>query len=205
MSLVWQTGLEAGIDEAGRGCLCGPVVAAAVVLPPKPVPELVSILNDSKKMTAARRAKARPLVEKYALAIGVSFQDRHVIDKLNIRNATFKAMNDAVAQLSVCPSKLLVDGNAFVNTHAIPHECIVKGDGKMYAIAAASIMAKECRDEFMVELCDEHPVLHELYGIKGHKGYATPAHMQTIRDNGYTLFHRTSFNPCTESEEKINI
>lgn len=205
MDLLWQTDLEAGIDEAGRGCLCGPVVAAAVILPPDPVPELVAILNDSKKMTAKRRALAKPLIEKHALAIGVSYQDRHVIDKINIRNATFKAMNEAVQQLRVNPSKLLIDGNAFKNQTEFPYECIVKGDGKMFSIAAASVMAKESRDELMVELCDEYPILDEVYGIKGHKGYSTPKHMQTIRDNGYTLFHRKTFKPCKEEGvEQIN-
>lgn len=178
--------LEAGCDEAGRGCLAGPVVAAAVILPEHFSNEL---LNDSKQLSEKQRAKLRPIIEQEALAWAVAYVDNHEIDEINILNASILAMHRALGQLSVQPEHIIVDGNRFKPYGSTPHLCIVKGDGKYMSIAAASILAKTHRDEYMENLHGQFPV----YNWKKNKGYPTREHRQGIADYGITDFHRTSF------------
>lgn len=178
--------LEAGCDEAGRGCLAGPVVAAAVILPDHFSNEL---LNDSKQLSEKQRAKLRPIIEQEALAWAVAYVDNHEIDEINILNASILAMHRALGQLSVQPEHIIVDGNRFKPYGSTPHLCIVKGDGKYMSIAAASILAKTHRDEYMENLHGQFPV----YNWKKNKGYPTREHRWGIADYGITDFHRTSF------------
>lgn len=178
--------LEAGCDEAGRGCLAGPVVAAAVILPDHFSNEL---LNDSKQLSEKQRAKLRPIIEQEALAWAVAYVDNHEIDQINILNASILAMHRALGQLNVQPEHIIVDGNRFKPFGSIPHLCVVKGDGKYMSIAAASILAKTHRDEYMENLHGQFPV----YNWKKNKGYPTREHRQGIADYGITDFHRTSF------------
>ena len=185
--------IEAGCDEAGRGCLAGPVVAAAVILPEKFKNEL---LNDSKKLTEAQRKKLRPIIEKEALAFAVSFVDEKEIDQINILNASFTAMHRAVDQLSTQPELLLIDGNRFIPYKNIDHECIIKGDGKYLSIAAASVLAKTYRDEFMEKLDDEFPV----YDWKKNKGYPTKKHRLAILNHGDCKYHRKTFRLLPENQ-----
>jgi ribonuclease HII len=177
---------EAGCDEAGRGCLAGPVVAAAVILP-KDYENI--LLNDSKKLSANARAKLRPEIEQVALAWAVAFVDNNEIDDINILNASFLAMHRAVDQLSQKPELLLIDGNRFNHHPDIEHECFIKGDGRFLSIAAASILAKTYRDEYMMKL-DE---THSGYGWKNNLGYPTTEHRDGIRKLGVTRYHRMSF------------
>lgn len=178
--------LEAGCDEAGRGCLAGPVVAAAVILPDHFSNEL---LNDSKQLSEKQRAKLRPIIEQEALAWAVAYVDNHEIDQINILNASILAMHRALGQLSIQPEHIIVDGNRFKPYSSTPHLCIVKGDGKYMSIAAASILAKTHRDEYMENLHGRFPV----YNWKKNKGYPTREHRRGIADYGITDFHRTSF------------
>lgn len=178
--------LEAGCDEAGRGCLAGPVFAAAVILPDH---FSNALLNDSKQLSEKQRARLRPLIEHEALAWAVASVDNHEIDKINILNASILAMHKALALLSVCPEHILVDGNRFKKYGDIPHLCVVKGDGKYMSIAAASILAKTHRDEYMENLHREFPV----YNWQKNKGYPTKEHRQGIAENGITDYHRSSF------------
>lgn len=178
--------LEAGCDEAGRGCLAGPVVAAAVILPDHFSNEL---LNDSKQLSEKQRAKLRPIIEQEALAWAVAYVDNHEIDEINILNASILAMHRALGQLSIQPEHIIVDGNRFKPYGSTPHLCIVKGDGKYMSIAAASILAKTHRDEYMENLHGQFPV----YNWKKNKGYPTREHRRGIADYGITDFHRTSF------------
>lgn len=178
---------EAGCDEAGRGCYAGPVVAAAVILPAGFYhPEL----NDSKKLSAARRETLRSYIEANALAYAVAMVDNTEIDRINILKASFKAMHHALDQLTIRPELILVDGNRFVPYKKIPHHCIIKGDGIYASIAAASILAKTCRDAIMVQLHDEHP----QYNWDSNKGYGTAEHRKAIERYGLTKYHRRSFN-----------
>lgn len=177
---------EAGCDEAGRGCLAGPVVAAAVILPNDFKNEL---LDDSKKLTEAKRQQLRPIIEKEALAYAVSFVSPEEIDQINILNASFLAMHRAVALLQTPPEFLLIDGNRFNPYPEIPHACIIKGDGKYLSIAAASILAKTYRDDYMEALHEEFPV----YDWKQNKGYPTVKHRAAIKEFGDTIHHRQSF------------
>ncbi|MGB0176697.1 MAG: ribonuclease HII [Owenweeksia sp.] len=177
---------EAGCDEAGRGCLAGPVVAAAVILPPRFNHPL---LNDSKQMTKNERNDLRLVIEKKALAWAVSFVDHKEIDALNILNASFLAMHRAVDQLQIDPDCLLIDGNRFNAHKRYPHYCIIKGDGKFKSIAAASVLAKTHRDEYMEKLAVEHP----CYQWESNKGYPTRAHREAIRKYGLSPYHRKSF------------
>lgn len=181
-----QNVIEAGCDEAGRGCLAGPVVAAAVILPPD---YTNNILNDSKQLSEKKRDLLRTEVEKEALYYAVSFIDNHKIDQINIQKASILAMHEALAQLEQQPEHIIIDGNRFYAYEKTPHECIVKGDGKYYSIAAASILAKTYRDEFMVELDKKHPE----YGFAKHKGYPTKMHRQAILEHGITDYHRRTF------------
>lgn len=178
--------LEAGTDEAGRGCLAGPVVAAAVILPEGFSNEL---LNDSKKLTESSRRLLRPIIEREALAFGVSFVWQDEIDRINILQASIRAMHRALDQLQPEPEFVIVDGNRFVPYREIPHRTIVKGDGKYLSIAAASILAKTYRDEYMEQLHDRFPV----YGWRGNKGYPTAEHRRAIQEHGSCEHHRQSF------------
>lgn len=178
--------IEAGTDEAGRGCLAGPVTAAAVILPKSFVlPEL----NDSKKLNDVQRYALRPLIEKQALSWAVSHIYQEEIDEINILNASIKAMHLALAQLNLMPEFIAVDGNKFHSYNKIPHKCIIKGDGKFLNIAAASILAKTYRDDYMKQLDAQYPV----YQWKKNKGYPTKVHRAAIHKYGSSLHHRHSF------------
>ena len=178
--------IEAGCDEAGRGCLAGPVCAAAVILPPDFHNDLI---NDSKQLTEHQRELLRPVIERDALAWAVAMVSPQEIDRINILRASITAMHRALDQLTVRPEGILVDGNRFFPYHDIPHTTIVKGDGKMLSIAAASILAKTHRDEFMRQLDKEFP----QYGWARNKGYPTPDHRAAIATHGATEHHRHTF------------
>lgn len=178
--------IEAGCDEAGRGCLSGPVVAAAVILPKDYHHE---VLNDSKQLSEKQRYALREEVMRDAISYGIGIVSPKEIDEINILNASFKAMNLAVSQLKQTPEMLLIDGNRFKPEHDIPYECIIKGDGKYYAIAAASILAKTYRDDLMKGLAEEFPG----YGWETNYGYPTPPHRRAIKEIGPTPHHRMSF------------
>ena len=179
--------IEAGCDEAGRGCLAGPVCAAAVILP-KGYEN--AMLNDSKKLTAKQRSDLRQTIEQDALAWAVAFVDNNEIDEINILNASFLAMNKAVEMLSIRPELLLIDGNRFKTNTDIEFKCIVKGDGLYESIAAASVLAKYYRDAYMIKLHEEYP----CYDWKSNKGYPTKKHYEAIELNGITCYHRKSFS-----------
>jgi ribonuclease HII len=179
--------VEAGCDEAGRGCLAGPVAAAAVILPPG---FKNSLLNDSKLLTEKQRDELRPIIEKEALAWAVAMVPNEEIDRINILNAAFQAMNMAVQQLPVTPEHLLIDGHMFRPRTNIPFTCMIKGDGRFLSIAAASVLAKTYRDEYMLKLHDEFP----LYCWNTNKGYSTQEHREAISLYGITKYHRLSFN-----------
>ena len=178
--------VEAGCDEAGRGCLAGPVTAAAVILPPDFHNDLI---NDSKQLTERQREQLRPVIEHEALAWAVAMVSPQEIDRLNILRASITAMHRALDQLAIRPEGILVDGNRFYPYHDIPHTTIVKGDGKMLSIAAASILAKTHRDELMRQLDAEFP----QYGWARNKGYPTPDHRAAIARYGATPHHRHTF------------
>lgn len=182
---------EAGLDEAGRGCYAGPVFAAAVILPKDFYHPL---LNDSKQLNEKERELLRPIIEKESIEYAVASVDNHTIDKINILQASFKAMHLCVKQLKTIPEFLLIDGNRFKPYKKIPHECIIQGDGKYAAIAAASVLAKTYRDEFMQRLHISYP----HYGWDSNKGYGTPIHRSAIEQHGLCRYHRKSFNilPC---------
>lgn len=178
--------VEAGCDEAGRGCLAGAVYAAAVILPPDFRNEL---LNDSKQLSEKQRYALRPVIEQEAVAWAVGIVTPEEIDRINILNASFLAMHRAIGQLAVTPQHLLIDGNRFKPYRGIAHTCVVKGDGKYEAIAAASILAKTYRDDYMNELHEKYP----MYDWKSNKGYPTKAHRAAIARYGTTPYHRQSF------------
>lgn len=179
--------LEAGIDEAGRGCLAGPVVAAAVILPDGFTHEL---LNDSKKLTEKRRFALREEILEKALVWNVGMISAPRVDEVNILNATYEAMHEAVAGLTTKPAFLLIDGNRFRPFEGIDHACMIKGDGRFLNIAAASILAKTYRDEVMFMLHEQFP----YYDWKKNKGYPTKAHKAAILQYGPSPYHRRSFN-----------
>lgn len=178
---------EAGLDEAGRGCFAGPVFAAAVILPKDFHHPL---LNDSKKLSEQQRELLRPIIEKESIAFAVTAVDNKEIDKINILQASYAAMHRSLDKLGVVPEILLVDGNRFKAYRSIRHECIVKGDGKYAAIAAASILAKTYRDEQMQHLHYEFP----QYGWNSNKGYGTESHRKAIFTHGLCKYHRRSFS-----------
>lgn len=186
-SFLEQGRVEAGCDEAGRGCLAGPVVAAAVILPESFKNEL---LTDSKLLTDSRRYALRPIIEKEALAWAVAFVDNREIEEMNILNASFEAMHRAVLSLKVKPEHLLIDGNRFNSLGNFEHTCIIKGDGKFLSIAAASILAKTYRDDYMKSIHEEFPG----YGWDSNKGYPTKIHRKAILKFGTSRFHRETFN-----------
>jgi ribonuclease HII len=186
--------LEAGCDEAGRGCLAGPVFAAAVILPKDYTNK---ILNDSKQVSESKRKLLRTEIENEALSFAVGIVDNNEIDKINILNASFLAMHRAIEQLSIKPELLLIDGNRFKPYQKIPHECIIKGDGKFLSIAAASILAKTYRDDFMEQAHEKYP----HYDWKTNKGYPTKKHRNGIKEFGTTPLHRLSFRLLPEQLE----
>jgi len=189
--------VEAGCDEAGRGCLAGPVVAAAVILPGDFHHPL---LNDSKQLTEEQRELLRPVIEEKALSWAVAFVDNEEIDRINILKASFKAMHLAIDQLRIIPELLLIDGNRFTPYFGIPHECVIKGDGKYASIAAASILAKTHRDAYMSTLHEEFIP----YNWKENKGYPTPFHKQKVRELGHTRYHRLTFQIRPGKNEVAN-
>jgi ribonuclease HII len=178
---------EAGCDEAGRGCLAGPVFAAAVILPPDFTSDA---LNDSKKLSEKNRYLLREIITKEALAWAVAQVDNKQIDEINILNASFLAMHLAIKQLQLQPNLLLIDGNRFKPYPEIPHHCIIKGDGKYLSIAAASVLAKTFRDDFMLQAHDKYPHYH----WNQNKGYPTRFHRMAIAKHGISPLHRLSFN-----------
>jgi ribonuclease HII len=177
---------EAGCDEAGRGCLAGPVFAAAVILPRDFYHPL---LNDSKQVTEKHRLELRPFIEANAIAWSVAMVDNNMIDKINILKASFKAMHMAIKKLSVPPEYLLIDGNRFKPYKKIPYQCIIQGDGLYSSIAAASILAKTYRDDYMTRLHKKFP----QYAWKSNKGYGTIAHCEAIEQHGQCKYHRKTF------------
>ncbi|MCK4569270.1 MAG: ribonuclease HII [Bacteroidales bacterium] len=179
--------LEAGLDEAGRGCFAGPVCAAAVILPEGFRNEL---LNDSKQLSERQRNLLRTEIEEQALAWAVALVSNEEIDEINILNASFLAMHRALEKLGKVPELLLIDGNRFNAYKDIPHKCIVKGDGIYLSIAAASILAKTHRDEYMLNIHSQYPA----YKWASNKGYPTRDHKDAINQHGITPYHRTSFN-----------
>ena len=178
--------VEAGCDEAGRGCLAGPVFAAAVILPKNFKHKL---LTDSKQLKEEERYRLRKLIEKKAIAWAVAQVDHEEIDKINILNASFLAMHRALDQLKVPPGFILVDGNRFKAYQQTPHACIIKGDGKYYSIAAASILAKTYRDDFMHSIAAMHPE----YEWASNKGYPTIKHRNAVLKHGFSPYHRRTF------------
>ena len=194
MLLPYKTAgcVEAGCDEAGRGCLAGAVYAAAVILPPDFRNE---VLNDSKQLTEKQRYDLRPVIEKEAVAWAVGIVSPEEIDRINILKASFLAMHRAIDALAVRPEALLIDGNRFTPYAGIPHSCEVKGDGRFLSIAAASVLAKTYRDDYMLRLHEEYP----QYGWNENKGYPTRAHRDAIRQYGVTPYHRQTFRLLDDS------
>jgi len=189
--------LECGTDEAGRGCLAGPVTAAAVILPKKYTNK---IINDSKQLSHKQRESLRPSIELEAICYSVSNIFPEEIDKINILNASILAMHNCIEKLAPMPEFIIVDGNKFKPFHNIPHETIIKGDGKYLSIAAASILAKTHRDAYMVKIHEEFP----MYNWKQNKGYPTKEHRDAIRTFGITPYHRKSFRLLPE-QLKFNL
>lgn len=178
--------IEAGCDEAGRGCLAGPVYAAAVILPPDFHNPL---LNDSKQLSEKQRGQLRIVIEKESLAWALGIVTNHEVDKINVLQSAFLAMHRAIDQLKIVPQHLIIDGNRFKQYKQIPHECIVKGDGKYFSIAAASVLAKTYRDDYMMKIAQEFPG----YNWEKNMGYPTKAHRDAIRELGTSPYHRMSF------------
>jgi len=193
-SYLYSNRIEAGCDEAGRGCLAGPVVAAAVILPKN---FKHNVLNDSKKLTARQRNDLKMEIIQSAIAWNVAFIDNNEIDELNILRASIKAMHCALDGLSQKPGFILVDGNRFYPYKGISHKTIIKGDGIFFSIAAASVLAKTFRDEYMEKIHIQFP----HYGWIKNKGYPTEFHRQAIKDHGISPFHRKSFHLCDTQME----
>ena len=190
--------IEAGCDEAGRGCLAGDVYAAAVILPPDFENDL---LNDSKQLTEAQRYRLRNIIEKEAVAWAVGIVTAAEIDKINILRASILAMHRAVDKLKVRPEHLLIDGNKFSPYPGITHNTVVKGDATYMSIAAASILAKTYRDDYMLTLAKEYP----MYDWQNNKGYPTAKHRAAIREHGTTPHHRMSFNLMGEEPKQLEL
>ncbi len=183
--------LETGTDEAGRGCLAGPVTAAAVILPANFENK---ILNDSKQLSEKVRERLKPIIEEQAISFAVTHLEPLVIDEINILNASIRAMQESILKLHPKPEYIIVDGNRFKPVLDIPHSCIVKGDAKFMSIAAASVLAKTYRDEYMNRIHEEFP----MYNWKQNKGYPTQEHREAIRKYGVTKYHRMSFRLLPE-------
>lgn len=190
--------VEAGCDEAGRGCLAGPVYAAAVILPPDFHNDL---LNDSKQLTERQRYELRPIIEREAVAWAVGVCDNREIDQANILRCSIQAMHRAIRALKVKPEALLIDGNRFYPYEDIPHTTIVKGDGKMMSIAAASVLAKTYRDDYMMQIDQEYPA----YNWKVNKGYPTKDHRKAIAECGVSPYHRMSFRLLPEKDLQLTL
>jgi len=182
---------ECGTDEAGRGCLAGPVTAAAVILPED---FKLDLLNDSKQLSEKIREQLKPLIETQAISFSVTHLDHNVVDEINILNASIKAMQECVLKLNPLPNYIIVDGNRFKPINNIPYSTIVKGDSKYMSIAAASVLAKTYRDEYMDKIHEEFP----MYNWKKNKGYPTQEHREAIRKYGVSKYHRMSFRLLPE-------
>lgn len=185
---------ECGTDEAGRGCLAGPVTAAALILPEGFINEL---LNDSKQLSEKNRDLLKPIIEENALCFSVTHIEPTIIDEINILNASIHAMQECIKKLNPTPNYIIVDGNRFKPVENIPHSCIIKGDSKYLSIAAASILAKTYRDEYMNQIHEEFP----MYNWKQNKGYPTKEHREAIKKYGITKYHRMSFRLLPEQLE----
>lgn len=196
LSFFSENTVEAGCDEAGRGCLAGPVVAAAVILP---ADFYHPMLNDSKQLSEKKRKELRPIIEAAAISYAVGIVDNHEIDEINILNASFLAMHRAIDQLSNVPELLLIDGNRFKKYHDIQHECIIKGDGKYLSIAAASVLAKTYRDDLMEEYALQFPA----YNWRKNKGYPTKEHRNAILTHGATDLHRKTFTLLSPEQLRL--
>ena len=183
--------LETGTDEAGRGCIAGPVTAAAVILPENFINEM---LNDSKQLSEKKREYLKPIIEKSALSFAVSHIEPSIIDEINILNASIKAMHLSIMRLKPIPLYIIVDGNRFKPINNIPYSTIIKGDTKYMSIAAASILAKTYRDDYMNKIHEEFP----MYNWKQNKGYPTKEHREAIRKYGITKYHRITFRLLPE-------
>ncbi len=191
----------AGLDEAGRGCLAGPVVAAAVILPLEAdTPARFTGVNDSKQLTMHTRERLYDVIYQHALAVGVGFGSVELIDERNILQATKQAMRNALAQLSLAPQALLLDA-LLLKDIALPQRSLIKGDSRSLSIAAASIIAKVTRDRFMLQLHEQYPA----YGFAQHKGYGTEMHLAALREHGITPHHRRSFAPVRERVEQLSL
>ncbi len=188
--------IEAGCDEAGRGCLAGPVVAAAVILPNNFKNDM---LNDSKKLSEIQRNKLYPIIISEAVAYGIGIVPSETIDEINILNSSFLAMHFAVDLLDVRPELLLIDGNRFSSYPKIEHECIIKGDAKFMSIAAASVLAKVFRDDIMKNMHDQFPV----FDWKQNKGYPTKKHRAAIYEHGDTIYHRKTFKLLADNQSEL--
>ena len=189
-----QYDFECGTDEAGRGCLAGPVTAAAVLLPEN---FSLDLLNDSKQLSEKMREKLKPIIESKAISFAVTHLEPLVIDEINILNASIKAMQESILKLTPTPNYIIVDGNRFKSVNNIPHTTIVKGDSKYMSIAAASVLAKTYRDAYMDKIHEEFP----MYTWKKKKGYPTKEHREAIRKYGPTKYHRRSFRLLPEQLE----
>ncbi len=189
--------VEAGTDEAGRGCLAGPVTAAAVILPSDFEHEF---LNDSKQLSETKRLLLKPIIENLASSFAVTHLEPRIIDEINILNASIQAMQESILKLNPFPEYVIVDGNRFKPIANLPYTCIVKGDSKYMSIAAASIIAKTYRDEYMNQIHEEFP----MYNWKKNKGYPTIEHREAIRKYGTTKYHRMSFRLLPE-QLKLNL
>lgn len=193
--------LEAGVDEVARGCLAGPVYAAAVIWPKELELEETITLRDSKKLSKKKREEMRDYIEATALDFSVAFETPEVIDKINILNASISAMHKAIDGLNIVPESLLIDGNKFKpyvrDGDLIPHECFVKGDDLYQSISAASILAKVYHDNYITELCEKEPEL-DIYDWKKNMCYGTKIHLDAIKNNGITRYHRKTFGICRE-------
>jgi ribonuclease HII len=183
--------IEAGTDEAGRGCLAGPVTAAAVILPEG---FKNTLLNDSKQLSEKSRELLKPIIEEQAISFAVTHLEPLIIDNINILNASIKAMQESILKLIPTPLYIIVDGNRFKPINTIPHSCIIKGDSKYMSIAAASVLAKTYRDEYMNTIHEEYP----MYNWKQNKGYPTKEHREAIRKYGVTKYHRMTFRLLPE-------
>lgn len=183
--------IECGTDEAGRGCLAGPVTAAAIILPDD---FELNLLNDSKQLTEKVREKLKPIIEEKSISFAVTHLEPSIIDKINILNASIKAMQESILKLNPRPLYIIVDGNRFKPVEEIPYSTIVKGDTKYMSIAAASVLAKTYRDEYMNKIHEEFP----MYNWKKNKGYPTKEHREAIRKYGTTKYHRMSFRLLPE-------
>jgi ribonuclease HII len=183
--------IECGTDEAGRGCLAGPVTAAAIILPDD---FELHLLNDSKQLSEKVREKLKPIIEEKSISFAVTHLEPLIIDKINILNASIKAMQESILKLNPKPLYIIVDGNRFKPVENIPHTTIIKGDSKYMSIAAASVLAKTYRDEYMNKIHEEYP----MYNWKQNKGYPTKEHREAIRKYGTTKYHRMSFRLLPE-------